>query len=336
MLLTPPNTTSVWWFNHFLQAKPGSIVCRYMVYTLAIWTIISHIHVFFGGSLFQLIITAFTILCLYTILIVSIKFDLISFLSIRAIDKIWTNQSLPLYIPRLNPSASIESYFYIKLKWIIGLGGAILVAILFYISKSFLVYWWASVIYYSAAYLFVIVLNDNDPPNTSSTKPSYPISWEFYLILLSMIALCIGLVINRPNIDDSLYVNIAVTAADFPFSPLMGFDGLHNPGFPFAPSEYKLQTIELLHGALSWITGISAIYFPHIILYAFWAALIPLAYAELVKSLVPKYLFFASSRVGAYDFCSGFTTMARQFFVSTFATRQIDSTQYYYSFINCI
>ena len=105
----------------------------------------------------------------------------------------------------------------------------------------------------------------------------------FFCVLLSLAA-------HRYDPDDAAYVNFAVAAADRAHDwPLMSTDTLHDfEHLPLHLPAYKLHSYELLNGALSYLTGIPAIYCFHWISAALAALFVPLAWATLFRRLTPR------------------------------------------------
>nr|MEA2625804.1 hypothetical protein [Candidatus Binatota bacterium] len=105
---------------------------------------------------------------------------------------------------------------------------------------------------------------------------------------IALIAAVWALLLLKPDLDDALYVNFAVAAADSPASPLLAGDTLYGiAGLPIAFPAYRVHSYEIWNGALSYLTGIPAIVCFHWISAAVVAALVPLAYARLFRLLLP-------------------------------------------------
>ena len=109
---------------------------------------------------------------------------------------------------------------------------------------------------------------------------------EVALWLLSVGCAVLTLVAHRPDTDDSFYVNMAVSVADFPHLPLLSFDALHGTlGAPFQRTPYRIHSIEILAGLLSHLTGVPALEVSHLWIAALAAMLAPLALARLFRLL---------------------------------------------------
>jgi hypothetical protein len=125
-------------------------------------------------------------------------------------------------------------------------------------------------------------------PNPPGAARSHP------LLLVALCAICVTvtLIAHRPDADDAFLLNLAVTAADAPGETLFSRDSLH--GFPGPPigvpaglPTYRLHAIELLSGAVAWLTPLRAIDVAHLVFPVLAALLVPLAYARLFRLLTP-------------------------------------------------
>ncbi len=107
----------------------------------------------------------------------------------------------------------------------------------------------------------------------------------------------LSLAINRPDIDDAFYVNLALSAADFPDAPLLRGDSLHGLGLPLLLPVYRAHSYELWNGALAWLSGRPAIEVFHFASAALAGALVPLAYARALRWLAPREWLWATLAV---------------------------------------
>ena len=63
---------------------------------------------------------------------------------------------------------------------------------------------------------------------------------------LALVAVAVTLVAHRPDEDDAFYLNVAVSAIDFPEAPLLHYDGMHGEvGLPILETHYRAQSYEL-------------------------------------------------------------------------------------------
>ncbi len=133
--------------------------------------------------------------------------------------------------------------------------------------------------------------------------------WTLGLALVCAACVVVALVAHRPNFDDAVYVHIAVVAADFPDLALLTTDTLHGLDGPSAMLDlYRAQSFELLAGAVAWLTGLAAIDVAHFVFPALASALVPLAYARVLRVLVPRRWFWALVVAMLFLLCVGDTS----------------------------
>ena len=119
--------------------------------------------------------------------------------------------------------------------------------------------------------------------------PDWTVSSSLLVGILGCLAAWLTLAAQRPDEDDSFYLSMAVAAADFPERALLHFDSLHGiPGALIHHPAYRLHSLELLEGALAYLTGIASIYWSHFLVAGVAAFLLPHAYARLLKHLAPQ------------------------------------------------
>ena len=107
---------------------------------------------------------------------------------------------------------------------------------------------------------------------------------ERILWLLCGLAALLTLVAHRPDIDDTFYQNLAVGIADFPEQALLEFDTMLGiPDLPIHRPVYRVHSLEIWVGGLSFASGFAAIAISH-----WWVAgvagfLVPIAFAQLFR-----------------------------------------------------
>lgn len=127
---------------------------------------------------------------------------------------------------------------------------------------------------------------------TAVAEPVFPGAQTFQHILLwTMVFLAVltVLVVHRPDADDSCYVNRAVIVADDPTNPTLSYYGRHSLRHVRIKDTSKLISNEMLVGAVSFLTGIPAIWVFHFLFPVVAAVLMILAYSELFRLIAPKY-----------------------------------------------
>lgn len=144
--------------------------------------------------------------------------------------------------------------------------------------------WWGAVALLGAALTLLTAESPRAEP------PARGRGLEIMLWSLAGACLIVTLVSHRPDADDSFYVNVAVAAADHPDAPLLATDTLHGiKDLPLHQPVYRVHSLEVLNGAVSYLTGIPAIYCFHWICASLAALMVPLAYARLFRLLLPRH-----------------------------------------------
>jgi hypothetical protein len=242
-------------------------MCDAAVLAFALWTVSAHAMVAAGGSLAALVVC----FVLVATALVGIRILRRSTLS--------TEVAVPL--ERRSPPDAAPS------PWL-RLAGVLLAAaiVAFFLHEKQIVVLWAGSVLLLGVALAVSVL----PRPASLGPPARGTGLEIGLWLLGVACVGIALATHRPDLDDAFYVNLAVSAADFPRRPLLAADTLHGiEGLPLLLPVYQLHAYELANAALSWLTGIPAIYAFHWVAAGVAALFVPLAHARLLRRLAPEH-----------------------------------------------
>ena len=145
-------------------------------------------------------------------------------------------------------------------------------------------YWWVAVVLLGVAAATLVV---SEPPWVEGARRGR--SLEAALWAVAVACVVVTLVSHRPDIDDAFYVNVAVSAADHPDWTLLHSDTLlGNLDLPIHQPAYLVHSYELWNGAISYLTGIPAIYCFHWISASLAALLVPLASAKLFRIFTPR------------------------------------------------
>ncbi|MBW2418700.1 MAG: hypothetical protein JRH19_09145 [Deltaproteobacteria bacterium] len=110
-------------------------------------------------------------------------------------------------------------------------------------------------------------------------------------LLLGLCLTCaaLTLLVHRADPDDAFYLNIAVAAADRPAEPLIAYDTLHGlPEVPLSLPVYRVHAVELLVALGSHRSGVPVLTVAHLWLPALMAFLVPLAWARLLRLVMPR------------------------------------------------
>lgn len=112
---------------------------------------------------------------------------------------------------------------------------------------------------------------------------------ERFLWAMVLLAIAVTLGVQRPDADDSFYLNLAANVADRPAQPLLCCDTLvGEEGLPIQHPTQRFQSLVVLSGALAFLTPIDAIVWSHLFIPALAALLVVLAHARLLRLLAPE------------------------------------------------
>lgn len=244
-------------------------LCDAAVTLVALWTLSCHVAVVAGGSLKA---------------VMALFGAVVAALLAQRVRRRTTGESLPPSAGAVSPGMVFRSSRRLgrAVAAAAGLGGAVLAAS----SASMTLWWWWIALVLAAAAVLL-----RHPPAIS--RPVRGRHLEIVLWALALACVFLTLVCHRPDFDDAFYVNVAVAAVDRPELPLMKFDTMHGiAGLPIHLPIYRVHSFELLNAALSQLTGVPAIYCFHWISASVAALLVPLAYARLLRRLIPRWWLF--------------------------------------------
>ncbi len=180
------------------------------------------------------------------------------------------------------PSSSASGSWFRGLRGVALVVGLLMVAALARPQGALLWWWWAVVL------LGVATVAVHRHQRVESWAPLRGRGSETLLWTLSLACVVLTLISHRSDADDAFYVNLAVTAVDRPDWALLSHDTMHGvDGLPLILPVYRLHSYELWNAAMSYLTGIPAIYCFHWLSASLAAALVPLAYARLFRLLRP-------------------------------------------------
>ncbi len=248
-----------------LTAPASDLLCDTVVVAFALWTVSAHAVVAAGRGLVALLL-------LYALVLAA---------------GLW----LRLRVGALPPLPGQTGFTELPdsprpTLWLLrgaALAAGVAVALSFAARPDVLLLWWSAVILLGLA---AIAVYFRDAPHISPAERGR--SSEMLLWLLAVPGVVLALISHRPDADDAFYVNVAVAAADVPGRALLSVDTMHGiAGLPLYLPVYRVNSYELLNGALAYLTGIPAIYSFHWLSAAFAALLVPLAHARLFRILTP-------------------------------------------------
>ena len=129
-------------------------------------------------------------------------------------------------------------------------------------------------------------------PATATTRPSHRLQTRlFWLLAAAVVGL--SLIAHRPDPDDALYLNLAVSAADAPGEPIQQLDRQHSLDRQVQiKRSARLTSLGALAATVSMLTGIPVITLFHLVLPPCAALLVLLANRQLFRILTPEHWAF--------------------------------------------
>ena len=107
-------------------------------------------------------------------------------------------------------------------------------------------------------------------------------------LVVAAAAIGVTLAASRPDPDDAFHLSIPATLLRFPQQPVLLHDTLYRlPDAPILTPFYRLGSYDVLIGTLSRITGIDHLAIAYLLLPSLFAALCVLAWAFLLRRIVP-------------------------------------------------
>ncbi len=253
--------------NHPPRALLTERFCDVAAIGFALWTVCCHVLVVARGSLRQLIAVFATASAV-----------VVAGLVYRA------RRARPAQARPRAPAAAADERR--RPLWILQGAGLVLGlagVLAFAARQDVLALWWSVVALLGAASVLFLLAEAPYTPAARSSRRSEAALWT-----LAAACVVVTLVCHRPDLDDVLYLNMAVAAADFPDRALLRADTLHGIEGLRLSAVYRFSSYEVGQGALSYLTGIPAIYCFHWISASIAAALVVLAHARLLRLLVPR------------------------------------------------
>jgi hypothetical protein len=177
----------------------------------------------------------------------------------------------------------------------IGLIAASLLALALRWLTGSLAAWWVVALAASAIMLWLFARRPIGLPQPRSVR-----AHELLLAGLALLCAIAVSTAHRGDADDAFYVNLVVAAVDQPEAPLLAGDTLHGyDDVPMSLPVFKVLSHELLQAVIASATGARALTIVHVVLPPLLALLIPLAYARLLRRLLPGRWLWAVAIVVA-------------------------------------
>jgi hypothetical protein len=143
-------------------------------------------------------------------------------------------------------------------------------------------------------------------PVASISLPNSNANHEAATWILAAICALIALCAHKPSADDCFYINLSVGAADNAAQPLLKWDTMHGVAdTPILLPAYRVHSLELMMAALSYLSGIEAINLFHLLIPAVGGLFCCLAWARLLRLLLPSVWIWVLIAVISIYLCVG-------------------------------
>lgn len=243
------------------RAKNGfaASVCVYFTVLFGLWTIFCNVTVAVGGTFHELKTSL--------IFLIPIAIGIISYCRKN-------DQAL-----MINHDVDLYPDYHFGWKPAIGI---CCVGLLLTFAGSYLLFWFVA-----TTSLFIAYICCLRAPQLSIDRP-IPSKIDIYVITSAVaIAALVTIFANRPDADDSLYLNMAVSVIDHPDTPLFSKDTLHNIHGAFVLPIYRVHALEVLYGFIADLMSQEPLVIAHLWLPPIFSALSVFAIA-LVMQIILK------------------------------------------------
>ncbi len=159
----------------------------------------------------------------------------------------------------------------------VALAIGVLITLSYPMTGNFTLFWWLLTAYFAVAFLVAI----RRPVNERASVPRRRL--ELTLVGIGVLCAAITLLAHRPDNDEIFYVNLALSATDHPGMPLLEYENIHGIPGQRINAFYRVTSVEVLVGAISYLSGISALAVSHCIVATLAGFLVPLAYGRLFR-----------------------------------------------------
>lgn len=169
----------------------------------------------------------------------------------------------------------------------VGVGSAAIATALFAISRSYEIGWLAVMI----ATALALTVNKQCRLSMVGHAGNVPVLQDQIVLLwLSMaVSVIASILAIRPDADDAFFVGVAAHAVANPELPVLSSDPIYGKaGIPLLLSAYRVESIDLLAGAVAYYTGLTPIFALHVGLPLCAGVALPTAWAILLRLLLPR------------------------------------------------
>ncbi|MFP8882215.1 MAG: DUF6077 domain-containing protein [Myxococcota bacterium] len=261
-------------------SRPLSVtLCGVLYAAAALWTLCCHAVVAMGGGLWHLVVTSS--LAATTAGLIAYRFRAELFTRPPSGGPSGLPDRKPRDHDRYDPDLDPVAWATRAAVVVLGIGS------IWWASGSgdVVAIWAACVLTIVAALAWLLRFS----PQPVAAQPARE-GWGYEIALWAMAigSALVVLVFHRPDMDTPFYVSMAVAASDAPSAPLMR-DAIHGVDLPIHMPAHRLHSFEVFVGAVSWATGLPAIFCYQVVVATISALLTPIALARLFRILAPGH-----------------------------------------------
>lgn len=245
--------------------RQDTLLDRFII-GFAVWTLAHHLTLLLSGHL-GVLLAIFVVLGMGAIII--------------------HRKLLPPTTPHPSPPSGIALRFPPAFLLLFVLIAAVLVSIT-YRTGALHPLCWSTI-----AFLIIAAVLHKPEPAATATATSPTVSLSAFWWLAAAGAL-LALAMHRPDLDDCFHVSTAVMMADHPHLPIMGQHSIiyNGPATFWLVPIWKVQSLESLVGAVSFLTGTEALLVFHLLVGGTAAFLSILSIGRLYRTVVPRHAFW--------------------------------------------
>jgi hypothetical protein len=237
-----------------------SSICICFTVFFGLWTILSNVTVAVGGSLHEL------------------KISLVLFAPIVIGTILYCRNNNQVLFINSDRDQTLDFHFGWKPVAGICAGGTVLA-----FANNYLVFWFLATTTLLIAYLYCL-----RAPQLRIERQSPRRLDIFIFTFATAVAVLIAVIANRPDADDSFYLNLAVSAVDHPGIALFSSDTLHNIPGAFVLPIYRIHALELFYGLIADLTNQEPLVVAHLWLPPVFSAVSVLAVAMVLQILLHR------------------------------------------------
>lgn len=169
-------------------------------------------------------------------------------------------------------------------SWLIFVAAAMWVGLL-YAGIPYAGFWWGCVAALGLAW--ILARRRAVGADAACLAPATVMQWGI-VAAVAAAAVCVTLLVDRPDPDDAFYMSIPATLLRFPGHAILAGDTMYRSGgLPLLLPVYRLDTYEVLVGTVARLTGIPHMRVAYEVLPPLFAAAAVFVWMKLVRLLAP-------------------------------------------------